>query len=284
MSNVLAIFGIYTTLAYYRYSEMVMLAVLTLTGGTLYLWILYIVLDRRKLRAQLGEWLGGDGRRRVIGCAAEGVLIIAACGAVLIFIVAGAVKIRALIRVRPTKSLTVATEEEEAVTIDGNIDALLCLEDGTWEYHTDEEKLNVLQTVADIERYYFGLPGQLDIAGGYLGKSEAGYYDDSIRCIVVNLDYLRTESPEFMIKTVCHEAYHSYQHRMVEVYRAAQDKNKQLLLLRRAGEYEQDFANYKSDEESFLEYYLQACEVDAREYATDAAIDYVTKIRGHLGE
>ena len=169
-------------------------------------------------------------------------------------------------------------------TISNNIDKVLLLQDDIWAELTMRERLNVLQTIANIEQRYLGLPNELNVCAANLDEGTLGYYSDNTHEIVVSMDSLIYDSSWDVLDTVCHEAYHSYQHRIVEALYGADDKSRNLKLFRKAYSYANEFENYINGEADFCSYYFQDCEYDAREYAESAVNDYYWKIKAYLEE
>ena len=172
-------------------------------------------------------------------------------------------------------SVTPAKQSDvEEQTIAGNIDTLLLLKEDTWETLSVEEKLDVLQTVANIEQHYLGLPNELNVGAANLREGLAGYYSDRTHEIIVSMDCLLNDSSRVLVDTVAHEAYHSLQYRMIDAYDEASDDMKPLLLYNDASIYKEEFADYKDSDLDFDDYYFQSCESEARSYARSAADEY----------
>ena len=169
-------------------------------------------------------------------------------------------------------------------TISNNIDKVLLLQDDIWAELTVLERLNVLQTIANIEQRYLGLPNELNVCAANLDEGTLGYYSDNTHEIVISMDSLLYDSPWDVLDTVCHEAYHSYQHRLVEALYGADDNSRNLKLFRKAYSYANEFENYINGEIDFCSYYFQDCEYDAREYAESAVKDYYRRIKTYLEE
>lgn len=169
-------------------------------------------------------------------------------------------------------------------TISNNIDKVLLLQDDTWAELTVSERLNVLQTIANIEQRYLGLPNELNVCAANLDERTLGYYSDNTHELVVSMDSLIYDSSWDVLDTVCHEAYHSYQHRLVEALYGADDKSRNLIGFRKAYSYADEFENYINGEKDFCSYYFQDCECDAREYAESAVNDYYWRIKTYLEE
>lgn len=167
-------------------------------------------------------------------------------------------------------------------TINDNIDTILLLQKEAWQNLTTQEKLDVLQTVANIEAHYLGLPNELNVGASNLREYTLAHYNDMTYTITIDLDHLENDSVYDVLDSCCHEAYHGYQHRLVDAYRAANANSKTLLIYESAAQYEQEFVNYDDGYNDFDSYYTQECEIDAREYAKNAVSDYYERIYAYL--
>ena len=128
------------------------------------------------------------------------------------------------------KSSVSATVNEQGVsqTISNNIDTVLLLREEEWSQLTTQEKLDTLQTVANIEAHYLGLPNELNVGIANLGEYTLACYNDNTHTISIDLNHLENDSVYDVLDSCCHEAYHSYQHRLVEAYNAADENSKGL--------------------------------------------------------
>lgn len=183
-----------------------------------------------------------------------------------------------------SKTTPLIQTNTDGQSLSDNIETVSLLREDTWKLLTVQERLDVLQIVADVEQRYLGLPNELNVGAANLSKNTLGYYSDKTHEIVISLDSLLLESPQNVLDTVCHEAYHCYQHRMVEVLNNIDEHNKNLKMLRKANSYALEFKNYNNGEEDFCSYYYQECESDARDYAEDAVCDYYRRIDEYLTE
>ncbi|HWP79442.1 MAG TPA: hypothetical protein VN446_02265 [Candidatus Acidoferrum sp.] len=177
---------------------------------------------------------------------------------------------------RPTVAPALAAEEH---TIADHLDELRSLEEDAWETLDAEARLNLLQTVANIEDTYLGLPHELKVEAGNLDESVVGQYNDRTHTITVSADALLTRPAAEILDTLCHEAYHAYQHRLCDAYDSLDSDYKGLLLFYKAETYTDEFENYY-DGDDFEVYYSQRVEVDCRNYAAGAVEDYYAKIAG----
>lgn len=176
-------------------------------------------------------------------------------------------------RVKATDS-----QDQTEETIASNIETLILLDEDAWSILTVQERLDVLQTVANIERYYLGLPNELNVGVANLGKNGEtiilASYTDVRHEIIISLSHLLYDSPWDVLDSVCHEAYHSYQCRLVEALNEMSEENQNLKMFSRIRSYAEEIDCYKDGEDSFIDYYSQKCESDARDYAENAVEDY----------
>lgn len=163
-------------------------------------------------------------------------------------------------------------------TIANNIEILQNLQEEKWIYLSVDEKVAVLQTVANIEAHYLGLSHGLTVKVAVLDFDTLGTYNDRKHHIQISLDAVKYCGALKCVKTVCHEAYHAYEYQLVQVYDKAADDMKELCIFRDAKKYKSEFENYIHGSEDYDAYCEQSCEEDARDYAYDAMLDYKEKV------
>ena len=166
---------------------------------------------------------------------------------------------------------------DEGETITKNIDTVLLLQEEEWSKLNTEERLRVMKVIADIESNYLGIE-KLTVCTEPLDENTLGHYNDATKTVTLNLSYLSTADAKTMLSTLCHECYHSYQHRLVELYDQMEGEAKGLLLFRDAFYYKDEFANYVDGSEDYDSYSMQWCELDSEEYAEKAVFDYYYRI------
>lgn len=176
---------------------------------------------------------------------------------------------------------TMAVQDGEQ-TIAGNMQTLLLLQTDRWEELSLQQRLDVLQTAANIEQSYLGLPNELNVASDDMETSTSGYYEDATHQIVVSLRDLKSAAPVDLLDTICHEACHSYQHRLAELYESVGEESRALRLFRNTQRYVDEFQDYQTGSEDFDAYYSQACETDARVYAETRVDLYCEQISEYL--
>ncbi|MCC8045312.1 MAG: hypothetical protein LIP12_07440 [Clostridiales bacterium] len=178
----------------------------------------------------------------------------------------------------------VVAEDSSGQTISDSMEILLLLQEEKWETLDTAEKLNVLQTVANIEASYLGLSNELNVCTSSLKENTLGCYNDDTHRIYIDREHLENDSAREVLDTCCHEAYHSYQYRLVDAYAEASDSAKSLRVYKTAAAYAEEFGNYTEGSDDFCQYYNQTCETDARAYAGSAVAYYYSQIEAYLEE
>lgn len=182
---------------------------------------------------------------------------------------------------KPRVEAEIGTETEKQ-TISGNIDTILKLQEEEWYSLSTKDKLNVLQCVANIEAHYLGISNELNVGASNLPEYTLACYSDVSHTIYINLEHLENDPAAEVLNSCCHEAYHSYQHRLVDAYNEAPEEIQKLRIYSNAVRYVDEFATYADGYEDFFSYYSQQCEKDARKYAEDAVDDYYSRINEYL--
>lgn len=178
-----------------------------------------------------------------------------------------------------TEAETPASTRE--CTIANNIDIVSNLCQEKWSTLSLNERANTLQTVANIEASYLGLPHELNIKVKEVGESTLAQYDDRTHTITLSNYFLESLDASEALDSVCHEAYHAYQHRLCDAYDSMDAKYRSLIAFNDVQSYQEEFQNYTSGtsgEDDALDYYFQLCEIRAREYAEDGVDEYYYKI------
>lgn len=183
------------------------------------------------------------------------------------------------------KTTTAEVSNSEAeYTIAANIDTVSNLLQDRWDTLNLNEKANTLQTVANIEASYLGLPHELNVKIDTLRESTIAQYDDRTHAITVSITYLESMPAEEMLDSICHESYHAYQHRLIDAYNSVDVEYRDLLTFYFVPIYEEEFQNYVDGKDDDLAYYFQMCEMKARDYAEESVIDYYNKIEMYTSD
>lgn len=167
---------------------------------------------------------------------------------------------------------------EDGETISKNMETVLLLQEEEWDKLDTDARLAVMQTIADIEANYLGIPQVKVCAETIEDEGVVGTYVDCDRTITLDLEYLSDSEASEALEVLCHECRHAYQYSLVELYDATHGKNRHLLVLRQAADYKEEFAYYIDGDDDFESYNTQSCEVDSDEYAREAVYDYYWRI------
>ena len=165
-------------------------------------------------------------------------------------------------------------------TIAKNIDTVLLLQEEEWANLDASARLEVMKTIADIEANYLGIP-EMTIGADVLEEETLGQYNDTTKTITLNLSHLTYVDAYPMLFALCHECYHAYQHKLVELYNDLDWEYRDLLLFYEASEYKEEFANYIDGSDDYLAYSTQMCEEDSDRYAANAVLEYYGRISSY---
>lgn len=274
-SNSVTGFGLYTVLAYMPLRKKLILRILLPTAA---LALVYVVLVLYHYERQVHTHKVSPIKKALrIGYRVN---LIVCTGLTFIMFFIGINAIWGTALINPSVSPTKKTDNSDQ-TINNNINTLLLLDEDIWGNLSIDEKLDVLQTVANIEQRYLGLPHELNVGTSNLKEGLGGYYNDQSHEIIISLDCLVNDSSYEMTNTIAHEAFHALQHRMVDAYDEASDDLKDLYFYKNASVYKKEFAEYEDGFSDFETYHSQECEEDARIYAEKAADDYFSRIYEH---
>lgn len=164
------------------------------------------------------------------------------------------------------------------------MDTVLNLQEEKWETLSTDEKLSTIQTIANIEANFFGLPHELTVKLKTLGENTIAHYNDLNHSITLNIDYFDSYSASETLESLCHEAFHAYQHRLCDAYDSVDDASRNLLVFQYIQQYKNEFDNYIRGKDDFGSYYALTCESSAREYAEDGVEKYYNYIEKYLTE
>lgn len=273
-------FGLYTVLTYIKTvgNWMLIILALAVTLSVIYTVLQMIMIRKIKNRRNKGTVI----KRRLHRCcvASQSVVTIA------LLMVMGTIGAQGVFgdNILNSSISAAASNQDMPQTISNNIDTILLLQEEEWANLTTQEKLDILQTVANIEAHYLGLPNELNVGAANLGEYILACYNDRTYTISIDLDHLENDSVYDVLDSCCHEAYHSYQHRLVDAYNAADENFKELRIYKPAARYGLEFSNYIDGDFNFSSYYSQDYEMDARDYAEDAVYDYYDKIFEYLNK
>ena len=276
--NLVLGYGIFTVLAYIQIRKMLIIISLSIVAVMSIIYALLIMCRKIKNRKKFRKIL--CRRTFYIAFTMQRLL---GLGLAFIMLISGVNILFGSTIMKSTVNVATQTNLNEQ-SLANNIEIIAQLQENTWRSLSVQERLNVLQTVANVEQRYLGLSNELNVGAANLSEGVMGYYSDNTHEIVIDMDSLLNDLSWEVLDTVCHEAYHSYQHRMVDAFNNVDGNSKNLKIFRKASSYASEFNNYISGEEDFCGYYYQDCESDARDYAEDAVYDYYCRMNEYLLE
>lgn len=139
----------------------------------------------------------------------------------------------------------------------------------SWSALDADSRVEVLQVLVDAERAELGILRPVTLRAEPLDGS-LGLYEDDKSLIRIDLEHLMTSPAKNVARTICHESYHCYEHRLMEVFAEAESQSRSLLIFRSAANYHSELADdhYISPKEDPEGYAAQICENDAYNYAS----------------
>lgn len=158
-----------------------------------------------------------------------------------------------------------------------NINLLNCFSIKKWDKFNVNEKITVMQALADFECERLGIP-PISVAAEVLGAFTLGQYSDETKEMWIDIEHLAESPVNECIQTICHETFHSFQHYLVENMDWEND------VLQNA--YFEELREWKNNQENYISawtsgfdaYENQPLEVAARSYAeeeTERILSYI---------
>jgi len=135
-----------------------------------------------------------------------------------------------------SKVMPAKNDDFETWTISNNIEYVSMFFNESWDTCSSKEKMDAMQIIANIECQYLGLPHELTVITSCLSEDTLGAYDDKTHTIQINIEHFENSNSIELLDSICHEAYHAYQHRLVDAYDNVDEKHKKLLLFYNIGQ------------------------------------------------
>lgn len=179
------------------------------------------------------------------------------------------------------KAIVPSYENYTENTIKSNYKELsVLLDEEEWKNLSTRKKSAVLQTVCNIEATYLGLDHELNLKIDNTRNISGAYNEKKHTITICNVE----ESPEDLLDTICHEAYHAMEWAVVDVYDSLPEDAQGLYYFANAMFWKKEFENYKSaemeeDSADLFAYYFQETEIAARNYAEGKVEYYFTQIQ-----
>ena len=172
----------------------------------------------------------------------------------------------------------IKTYDLSEYTIDNFSKELEGFSDKRWSGFSNEEKISLLQIVANIEANNMGI-APFTVKSDDLGSRgkdayTTGCYEAKDNTIYIDTDYLNTESSYFILQTIGHECYHGWQHALLKLYYEASPESRKMRIFADISEYIENILSYDEALKNFDQYYNLKLESMARAYGEDRAKDY----------
>lgn len=153
-----------------------------------------------------------------------------------------------------------------------------CFKEKNWKKYSLQEKVAIMQLLADFETRLLRIPS-ININAGMIGANTLGYYDDETNEIFINTKHLDRSSAEECIGTICHEVRHSMQAQIVK----SVDWNNSIFQT----PYFDELRSWRENQENYKDYWVdgaqeyedQPLETDARSYEKNETAKIMSYVR-----
>lgn len=171
---------------------------------------------------------------------------------------------------------------KENSLIKAHLKELMPIIDGTYKDLSLNERLDIFQTITNIECTYFG--SSIAVSVKLKSISPRGgiiyaYYTEEEKTIYLNELVFNDLSVEDALYTILHEDYHIYQNEQKKLYEAVPKELRNLSSLSGAKECKEGLDRYISGSTNYDEYKNQIIETQADSYAYTTTKEYIRLIR-----
>lgn len=158
--------------------------------------------------------------------------------------------------------------QDKSKFLEKNMPVISKIDDSVWKNLSFEDRLDVLQTLANVEASQQGLNHEINVCAENLGYGTYGTYDYSKHRVTINISVIEMDTATQSVTTLCHEVRHAYQHGITDAYLSLDDEYQQLLLFDEVRKYYENIEDYQTAmKDGFDKYESQIMEVDSREYS-----------------
>jgi len=195
------------------------------------------------------------------------------CTAALAVLIVGC----SIIAWQESRDTMITSQRGEALlqTVGDNKELIRQFHDRAWKKLDREQRISLLQQVADAECSYLGLPYSLHVCHGKMERdSLRAYYLHKRFEVCINQDVIDNDSVERVLSTLFHEVFHAFEYAVVEAHDNTDPAYRNLRLYENAWIYAAEFDHYIGGEEDFDAYSQQAVERDSNIYAQNRLQDY----------
>ena len=153
-----------------------------------------------------------------------------------------------------------------------------CFKEKNWKKYSLQEKVAIMQLLADFETQLLRIPS-ININAGMIGTFTLGSYNDETNEIFINTKYLDSASAEECIGTICHEVRHYLQAQIVR----SVDWNNSIFQT----PYFDELRSWRENQENYKDYWVyggqkyedQPLETDARSYEKNETAKIMSYVR-----
>lgn len=166
--------------------------------------------------------------------------------------------------------------------ISENMKHIYKIDTNTWANLSIEERLDLLQILANTERIILGISHEISVCSDNLGFGTYGSYDFNTHKVWIDLDVINDDTANKSIETLCHEIYHGYEHDFVNAFLSLDKEYQQLSVFDEVRKYKENFDNYQTGYDDFETYYNQIVEVDSRAYGKKREAFYFAEAEKYI--
>ena len=264
LTTMFLILGSYTFVTYYRNYPGLYLGILAVTAAVAASYLVWVFVRKNNAEMEPQKKF-----RRRMQQGSMGIKTVAAVIGVFFILCAAATKY--LPQAEDVLCKTVYTDED---ALAAHIEELRNLQPEKYAGLTVDEKIQLLQVIANIEGRYLGLDTRITVGCSDLKEDTLGYYRDATKEIQIDMEYLDSE-PRKVVCLLCHEMYHAAQHQYARIYDKLSQEEKKSYFLTEAAIYAKELKDYKNGEEGgvyeYFAYYSQSLEREARAYGLASA-------------
>lgn len=148
-----------------------------------------------------------------------------------------------------------------------------------WDELNTDERVTLLNKIVLIEEENLGIETtDIVVINDKLGEYTCGYYSDEEKQICLSFSQISNESFQDNIRTVCHEAFHAYEHFVVKTIDFDSEMVQNNYYFESARKWRDNIDKYVPAIIDYDMYLDQPLEVDARQYAENRVTAYIEKL------
>ncbi len=165
-------------------------------------------------------------------------------------------------------------QQTETIEIEEYLGVLVLIQEDKWSVLDQDDKIYVLQTIANIETYEAGLYDCPEVILANMPDKIVGQYVPSNNEIHINEDYFMRLTSRELVSVICHECHHHMTMKLTEAFNSLPEEFKNMEAFAYIRTYSYEYENYYSNG---TEYFNQSVEYDAQCYS-DQRTNYYFEI------